>query len=61
MQNLVRKTCLMALTGPLLGALLAAGSAAPAQGRFQFDATPGHLSKQVVPSRYALKLGACRA
>jgi aminopeptidase N len=40
----------------LLGALLLAASAAQAQGRFQFDTTPGHLSKQVVPARYALTL-----
>lgn len=38
----------------LLVALLA--SATLAQGRFDFDSTPGHLSKQVVPSRYALTL-----
>jgi len=40
----------------LLGALLLAASAAQAQGRFQFDTAPGYLSKQVVPTRYALRL-----
>ena len=44
----------------LIAAALAAGPLAhaqtPAQNRFRFDTTPGHLSKQVVPSRYALAL-----
>ena len=47
--------------GRLLGWMLAwllgsfAGGAW-AQGRYAFDSTPGHLTKQVVPSRYALRL-----
>jgi aminopeptidase N len=48
----IRLRCLRVL----LGASLAAASVAHAQGRFQFDTTPGYLSKQVVPSRYALAL-----
>jgi aminopeptidase N len=41
----------------LAGALFAcAAIAAAAQPRFQFDTTPGRLSKQVVPSRYELTL-----
>jgi aminopeptidase N len=40
----------------LLGAALAGLPAAHAQSRFHFDTTPGYLSKQVVPSRYALML-----
>lgn len=40
----------------LLGASLAFGPTAIAQTRFHFDSTPGHLSKQVVPLRYALTL-----
>ncbi|WP_280153387.1 M1 family metallopeptidase [Piscinibacter sp. XHJ-5] len=35
---------------------LAAAAAASAQARFQFDTTPGRLSKQVVPSHYTLTL-----
>jgi aminopeptidase N len=35
-------------------AALAAPAAATAQARFDFDAAPGRLSKDVVPSRYAL-------
>lgn len=35
---------------------LTGAAAAQAQTRFNFDTTPGHLSKQVVPSRYALTL-----
>jgi aminopeptidase N len=41
-------------SGVLLGLSLMAVLPAQAQGRFRFDATPGHLSKQVVPSRYVL-------
>jgi len=39
-------------------ALLAVAGAGPtwAQARFDFDRTPGRLSKQVVPSHYALTL-----
>ncbi|MFL6665468.1 MAG: M1 family peptidase, partial [Rhizobacter sp.] len=33
-----------------------AALAATAQPRFQFDTAPGHLSKHVVPSRYAMTL-----
>lgn len=40
----------------LLAVSVVAASLAHAQGRFQFDTAPGHLSKQVVPSRYALTL-----
>ncbi|MDH5541097.1 MAG: M1 family peptidase, partial [Rhizobacter sp.] len=40
----------------VLSALLGTGDCAQAQERFRFDGTPGHLSKQVVPSRYALSL-----
>lgn len=40
----------------LLTVLLASAQFTRAQGRFQFDTTPGHLSKQVVPSAYALML-----
>ena len=40
----------------LLIASLAAPTLAGAQARFQFDTTPGHLSKQVVPTRYVLHL-----
>jgi len=41
----------------LLAAMVLAGTACvQAQTRFNFDTTPGHLSKQVVPSRYALTL-----
>src|SRR5688572_23458106 len=36
-------------------ALIGAASV-QAQNRYDFDSTPGHLSKQVVPSRYALEL-----
>jgi len=40
-----------------LAALALTGAASvQAQPRFNFEATPGHLSKQVVPSRYALAL-----
>ena len=40
-----------------LAALALTGAASvQAQPRFNFEATPGHLSKQVVPSRYALTL-----
>ena len=35
---------------------LGAQAQAHAQRRFQFDTTPGHLSKHVVPSRYVLSL-----
>ncbi len=42
-------------TAWLLAAALLAGPA-PAQPRYSFDTTPGHLSKQVVPSRYTLAL-----
>lgn len=42
---------------PWLAALALTGAAlAQAQPRFDFDTTPGQLSKQVVPSRYALTL-----
>ena len=45
------------LTGALVAALaMAATAAASAQARFQFDTTPGRLSKQVVPSHYTLAL-----
>lgn len=45
------------LTVALAAALaMAATAAASAQARFQFDTTPGRLSKQVVPSHYALTL-----
>src|SRR5260221_406915 len=41
----------------LLAAMALIGAAAvQAQPRFNFDTTPGTLSKQVVPSRYALTL-----
>ena len=40
----------------LLAAASIACPAAQAQSRFTFDTTPGHLSKQVVPSRYLLEL-----
>lgn len=41
----------------LIAALLLTGAAAvQAQTRFNFDTTPGRLSKQVVPSHYALTL-----
>ena len=43
-------------TALLLVAIGLAGPEAQAQQRFSFDATPGHLSKQVVPLRYALAL-----
>ena len=36
--------------------LLAAAAGAAAQARFSFDTAPGRLSKQVVPSHYALAL-----
>ena len=36
--------------------LLAAAPSAWAQPRFDFDRTPGHLSKQVLPSHVALSL-----
>jgi Peptidase family M1 domain/ERAP1-like C-terminal domain/Peptidase M1 N-terminal domain len=40
----------------VLAAVLATAPAAQAQQRFRFDTTPGHLSKQVVPSRTVLVL-----
>ncbi len=40
----------------VLGATLLVTPAAIAQGRFQFDTTPGYLSKQVLPRRYGLTL-----
>jgi len=43
-------------TALLFAVSMAIGPLVLAQGRFQFDTTPGHLSKQVVPSRYALTL-----
>ncbi len=43
--------------GLLLSAVMSALCAyAGADQRFDFDSTPGHLSKQVVPSRYQLQL-----
>lgn len=48
----VRLTC----AGLLLAAALSGPTTAGAQERFRFDATPGHLSKLVVPRRYALRL-----
>ena len=47
---------LLLCLGLLIGASIGAGPIAHAQGRFQFDTAPGYLSKQVVPSRYALTL-----
>lgn len=40
----------------LAAAMLTIADAAQAQNRFDFDTTPGHLSKQVVPSRYVIHL-----
>ncbi|HEX6703829.1 MAG TPA: M1 family metallopeptidase [Albitalea sp.] len=40
----------------LFAAVAMASAAAHAQPRYQFDTTPGHLSKQVVPSHYRLTL-----
>src|SRR5437763_66809 len=53
-------TSTMGYGGRSIGAapavLAFAALAATAQPRFQFDTAPGHLSKQVVPSRYAMTL-----
>ena len=48
----IRRLCSFAL----FGASLVVASAVPAQTRFQFDTTPGYLSKQVLPVRYVLRL-----
>ena len=44
------------LFNAMLGMLLPWCAAAQADGRFQFDTAPGYLSKQVVPTRYGLRL-----
>ena len=48
----IRQLC----SGVVFCAAFLGASVSHAQGRFEFDTAPGHLSKQVVPSRYALTL-----
>ncbi|MEO8280848.1 MAG: M1 family metallopeptidase [Ideonella sp.] len=54
--DIVRNICSTLLRHCLVVLVLVFGCAASASERFDFDQTPGHLPKQVVPSRYELRL-----